>query len=45
LDIPLMAWHRIMNVGNENLLIIETQTGEYFSEDDIERSEDDYGRA
>jgi len=44
-DIPLKAWHRIMNSGDENLLIIETQTGDYFGEDDIERSQDDYGRA
>lgn len=44
-DIPVKAWHRIMNPGDENLLIIETQTGDYFGEDDIERSQDDYGRA
>ncbi len=43
-NIPQGAWHRIMNTGHENLIIIETQTGEYFGEDDIERSEDDYGR-
>jgi mannose-6-phosphate isomerase len=34
-----------MNTGNENLIFIEVQTGGYFGEDDIERSEDDYGRA
>ena len=44
-DIPQGAWHRIMNTGNENLIFIEVQTGGYFGEDDIERSEDDYGRA
>ena len=43
-DIPQGAWHRITNTGHEDLIIIETQTGEYFGEDDIERSEDDYGR-
>jgi mannose-6-phosphate isomerase-like protein (cupin superfamily) len=25
-------------------VFIEVQTGDYFGEDDIERSEDDYGR-
>ena len=45
IDIPQGAWHRIMNSGDENLIFIETQTGDYFGEDDIERSEDDYGRA
>jgi mannose-6-phosphate isomerase len=29
----------------ENLAIIEVQTGEYFGEEDIERKEDDFGRA
>ena len=43
-DNPQGAWHRITNTGHEDLIIIETQTGEYFGEDDIERSEDDYGR-
>ncbi len=44
-DIPVRAWHRIRNPGAENLVFIEVQTGDYFGEDDIERSEDDYGRA
>ena len=44
IDIPVGAWHRIRNLGNENLVFIEVQTGEYFGEDDIERVEDDYGR-
>lgn len=44
-DIPRRAWHRIMNRGNENTIFIEVQTGDYFGEDDIERREDDYGRA
>lgn len=43
-DIPARAWHRIHNPGAENLVFIEVQTGDYFGEDDIERSEDDYGR-
>jgi mannose-6-phosphate isomerase len=44
-DIPLGAAHRILNAGDENLAFIEIQTGEYFGEDDIERLQDDYGRA
>jgi mannose-6-phosphate isomerase len=44
-DIPLGAAHRILNAGDENLAFIEVQTGEYFGEDDIERLQDDYGRA
>lgn len=44
IDLPVESWHRIRNPGNENLVFIEVQTGDYFGEDDIERSEDDYGR-
>jgi mannose-6-phosphate isomerase-like protein (cupin superfamily) len=44
-DIPLGAWHRVMCVGNDPVAIIEVQRGTYFGEDDIERIEDDYGRA
>jgi mannose-6-phosphate isomerase-like protein (cupin superfamily) len=45
-DIPRGAQHRVANTGNaENLEFIEIQTGDYFGEDDIERLEDDYGRA
>jgi glycosyltransferase involved in cell wall biosynthesis/quercetin dioxygenase-like cupin family protein len=44
-DIPRGAWHRIANSGQEPLVFIEVQTGDYFGEDDIERMEDDYGRA
>jgi mannose-6-phosphate isomerase len=43
-DLPKGAWHRIMNPGHEDLVLIEVQTGEYFGEDDIERVEDDYDR-
>ena len=43
-DIPMSAAHRVMNSGEENLTIIEVQTGDYFGEDDIERIEDDFGR-
>ena len=44
-DLPVQTWHRIRNTGLENMVFIEVQTGNYFEEDDIERSEDDYGRA
>ena len=37
--------HRIMNLDEETLVIIETQLGSYTGEDDICRLEDDYGRA
>ena len=36
--------HRIENIGKEDLVFIEIQTGDYFGEDDIIRIEDDYGR-
>lgn len=44
-DIPLGAAHRIGNVGSDELVFIEVQRGEYFGEDDIDRIEDDFGRA
>jgi mannose-6-phosphate isomerase len=44
-DIPRGAIHRVMNPGTGNLAFIEVQTGDYFGEDDIERLEDDFGRA
>ena len=43
-DVPVRALHRIANVGSEDLLFIEVQTGTYFGEDDIVRVEDDFGR-
>jgi mannose-6-phosphate isomerase len=43
-NLPQGSWHRVMNPGKDNLILIEVQTGDYFGEDDIERSEDDYGR-
>jgi mannose-6-phosphate isomerase-like protein (cupin superfamily) len=45
LDIPRGTVHRIENVGGSPLVFIEVQRGEYFGEDDIERIEDDFGRA
>lgn len=45
ITIPQGAVHRIQNVGREDVIVIETQTGSYVGEDDIERLEDDFGRA
>lgn len=45
IDIPRGAAHRIANTGDEPLVFIEVQHGDYFGEDDIERLEDDFGRA
>ena len=44
LDIAIADLHRIENIGLDNLIFIEVQTGTYFGEDDIERIEDDFGR-
>jgi len=45
IDIKLGDKHRVMNPDAKVLLVfIETQTGDYFGEDDIERYEDDFGR-
>jgi mannose-6-phosphate isomerase-like protein (cupin superfamily) len=44
-DIPAGTAHRVENPeAAEPLVFIETQTGDYFGEDDIVRLEDDYGR-
>lgn len=44
-DIAVGDAHRVENPdSNELLVFIETQTGEYFGEDDIVRLEDDFGR-
>jgi mannose-6-phosphate isomerase-like protein (cupin superfamily) len=46
IDIPVGAAHRVENESADELLVfIETQTGDYFGEDDIERLDDDFGRA
>jgi len=44
-DIPLGAAHRVESLGPEDLVIVEIQRGDYLGEDDIERFEDDFGRA
>lgn len=46
IDIGLEVAHRVENPDESNMLVfIETQTGTYFGEDDIERLDDDFGRA
>ena len=42
--IPQGAVHRVENIGEDLLLILELQRGTYFGEDDIVRLEDDWGR-
>jgi len=44
-DIPAGTKHRMENTGGDDLVFIEIQRGSYFGEDDIERFEDDFGRA
>ena len=45
IDIAIGDAHRVENPHISDLLVfIETQTGDYFGEDDIERIEDDFGR-
>ena len=43
-DIGVGVPHRIANLHDEELVIIEVQRGDYFGEDDIVRLDDDYGR-
>jgi len=42
--VPSNTLHRISNNTNEDLIIIEVQSGDYVGEDDIVRYEDSYGR-
>ncbi len=42
--IPIGAKHRLENLGNEAVQIIEVQVGAYVGEDDIQRYEDLYNR-
>ena len=43
-DFGIGVLHRIHNVGTDDVIFVEVQTGTYFGEDDIERVEDDFGR-
>jgi mannose-6-phosphate isomerase len=45
IDIPRSSAHRIANPGDDGLVFVEVQHGDYFGEDDIERLDDDFGRA
>ncbi len=42
--IPAQTKHRIHNVGDAGLSLIEIQTGDFLDESDIERFDDAYGR-
>ena len=42
--IPLGANHRLTNIGERVLELIEVQVGTYLGEDDIVRLDDLYGR-
>ncbi len=44
MNIAMGDLHRIANIGSDQVIFIEIQTGTYFGEDDIERIEDDFGR-
>ena len=44
IKIPVQAAHQITNIGDDELIFVEVQLGEYFGEDDIVRLEDKYGR-
>jgi mannose-6-phosphate isomerase len=43
-DVGVGVPHRIANLHDDELVVIEVQRGDYFGEDDIVRIEDDYGR-
>lgn len=44
IDIPVKSKHYVANQQKESLIIIETQLGTYFGEDDIIRLDDPYSR-
>lgn len=45
IDIGIKDAHRVENPDDSEILVfIETQTGDYFGEDDIIRLDDDFGR-
>ena len=43
--IPLGERHRLTNIGDTELVLIEVQVGDYLGEDDIVRLDDIYGRS
>ena len=42
--IPKGSIHRLQNLGQNDLVLIEVQLGNYLGEDDIKRYQDDYNR-
>ena len=42
--VPAGTVHRLENTGDEPLVVVEVQLGDYLGEDDIERFDDRYGR-
>lgn len=44
IDVPQRSHHYIENKNEDNLIVIETQLGSYFGEDDIVRLDDPYSR-
>ncbi len=44
LEVPCGEVHRMHNTGNDPLVFIEVQFGDYLGEDDIVRLHDDFGR-
>ncbi len=45
INIGLHVKHRLSNLQDEDLIIIEIQLGDILTENDIIRYEDDYGRS
>ena len=45
IDIPIGSAHRVENPGDDLLIFIEVQRGDYLGEDDIVRLVDDFGRS
>lgn len=43
-DIAIGQAHRVENPGEEKVVFIEVQRGDYLGEDDIVRLQDDFGR-
>ena len=43
--VPAGSTHRLENPGEDPLVVIEVQCGDYLGEDDIVRYSDVYGRA
>lgn len=42
--IPKGSIHRLQNLGQDLLILVEVQLGSYLGEDDIKRYQDDYNR-